>query len=136
MALDLSSFEKAAKSLKEVWVEFNKDKTNIFVRDAVIQRFEYTYELSHKILKRFLEKYQFSSQEIDEMSFANIVRTANEKGLLLNDLERWIIYRQRRNITSHTYDEAKADTVILIVSDFLEEVEFLLEKLIEKSKSL
>jgi nucleotidyltransferase substrate binding protein (TIGR01987 family) len=136
MALDLSSFEKVAKSLREAWVEFSKDQTNIFVRDSVIQRFEYTYELSHKILKRFLEKYQFSSQEIEEMSFANIVRTANEKGILLNDLEKWVIYRQRRNITSHIYDESKADAVILIVPDFLEEVEFLLEKLIEKSKSL
>jgi nucleotidyltransferase substrate binding protein (TIGR01987 family) len=136
MNLDLSSFNKAIKSLKEAIVEFNKDKTNVFVKDSVIQRFEYTYELSHKTLKRFLEKSQFSSQNIDEMSFADIVRTANEKGLLLNDLEKWTIYRQKRNITSHTYDEIKAAEVISIVPDFLEEVEFLLKKLIEKSKNL
>jgi nucleotidyltransferase substrate binding protein (TIGR01987 family) len=136
MALDLSSFEKAIKSLKEALVEFNKDKTNVFVRDSVIQRFEYTYELSHKILKRFLEKSQFSSQDVDEMSFSNIVRTANEKGLLLNDLEKWILYRQRRNITSHTYNEVNANSVILVVPDFLEEAEFLFKKLDEKSKSL
>ncbi|MDR2066321.1 MAG: nucleotidyltransferase substrate binding protein [Endomicrobium sp.] len=136
MSLDLSSFNKAIKSLKEAVVEFSKDKTNVFVKDSVIQRFEYTYELSHKTLKRFLEKSQFSSQNIDEMSFADIVRTANEKGLLLNDLEKWAIYRQKRNITSHTYDEIKADEVISIVPNFLEEVEFLLKKLIEKSKNL
>ncbi|MDR2616803.1 MAG: nucleotidyltransferase substrate binding protein [Endomicrobium sp.] len=136
MNLDLSSFNKAIKSLKEAVVEFNKDKTNVFVKDSVIQRFEYTYELSHKTLKRFLEKSQFSSQNIDEMSFSDIVRTANEKGLLLNDLEKWAIYRQKRNITSHTYDEIKSDEVISIVPDFLEEVEFLLKKLIEKSKNL
>ena len=136
MSLDLSSFKKAIKSLNEAWVEFNKDKTNVFVRDSVIQRFEYTYELSHKILKRFLEKSQFSNQDINEMSFANILRSANEKGLLLSDLEKWTIYRHKRNITSRTYDEAISDEVISIVSDFLEEVEFLLEKLIEKSKSL
>ncbi|MDR1243801.1 MAG: nucleotidyltransferase substrate binding protein [Endomicrobium sp.] len=136
MNLDLSSFNKAIKSLKEAAVEFNKDKTNVFVKDSIIQRFEYTYELSHKTLKRFLEKSQFSSQNIDEMSFADIVRTANEKGLLLNDLEKWAIYRQKRNVTSHTYNEIKADEVISIVPDFLEEVEFLLKKLIEKSKNL
>ncbi|MDR3124645.1 MAG: nucleotidyltransferase substrate binding protein [Endomicrobium sp.] len=136
MNLDLSSFNKAIKSLKEAIVEFNKDKTNAFVKDSIIQRFEYTYELSHKTLKRFLEKSQFSSQNIDEMSFADIVRTANEKGLLLNDLEKWAIYRQKRNMTSHTYDEIKADEVISIVPDFLEEVDFLLKKLIEKSKNL
>jgi nucleotidyltransferase substrate binding protein (TIGR01987 family) len=132
MKLDLSSFEKALASLKEALIELQKDTTNGFVKDSVVQRFEYTYELSHKMLKRFLAVAEFSSQEIDGMVFGEIIRTANEKGLLLNDLTKWNEYRKMRNITSHSYDVSKADAVISIVPDFASEADFLLKKLMEK----
>ncbi|MDR2428682.1 MAG: nucleotidyltransferase substrate binding protein [Candidatus Margulisbacteria bacterium] len=134
--LDLSSFAKAVKTLEEALSEFTKDKTNSFVRDSVIQRFEYTYELAHKMLKRFLLYSEFSGQDIAEMVFANIVRTANEKGLLLNNLEKWEEYRKIRNMTSHTYDETKAKLVIAVVPEFLQEAVFLLEQLRQRSKKL
>ncbi|GBR74091.1 putative nucleotidyltransferases [Candidatus Termititenax aidoneus] len=134
--LDLSSFAKAVKTLKEALAEHAKDKTNLFVRDSVIQRFEYTYELSHKMLKRFLLYSEFSGQDIAEMVFSNIIRTANEKGLLLNNLEKWEEYRKIRNMTSHTYDEIKAKLVVAIVPEFLQEAVFLLEQLQQRSKKL
>jgi nucleotidyltransferase substrate binding protein (TIGR01987 family) len=134
--LDLSSFAKAVKTLEEALSEFAKDKTNSFVRDSVIQRFEYTYELSHKMLKRFLLYSEFSGQDIAEMVFANIIRTANEKGLLLNDLEKWEEYRKIRNMTSHTYDETKANLVVALAPEFLQEAVFLLEQLRQRSKKL
>jgi nucleotidyltransferase substrate binding protein (TIGR01987 family) len=129
MALDLSSFDKAFASLREAWAEYQKDETNKFVRDAVVQRFEYTYELSHKMLKRFLAETEFNSQEIKEMAFSDIIRTANEKNLLLNDLERWGEYRRMRNITSHTYDESRADEIVSIVPGFIAEIDYFLNKL-------
>jgi nucleotidyltransferase substrate binding protein (TIGR01987 family) len=136
MKLDLSSLKKAVESLKIALEELDKEKTNVFIKDSVIQRFEYTYELSHKMLKRFLEQSQFNKPNIDEMSFSQIIRAANEKGLLLCNLEEWIKYREKRNITSQTYDEAKADEVIAITPNFLKEAEFLLKKLEEKIEDL
>ena len=51
-------------------------------------------------------------------------------GILLNDLEQWTIYRQKRNITSHTtYNIEKAKEVISVVNKFIEEVEFLINKI-------
>jgi nucleotidyltransferase substrate binding protein (TIGR01987 family) len=136
MILDLSSLEKAWKSLQESWKEFQKDTSNRFVQDSVIQRFEYTYELSHKMLKRFLTAADFSPREVNEMTFGDMIRTANRKGLLLGNLEKWNEYRQARNITSHTYDEAKADDVLSVVPDFLVESEYLLKKLQERQQHL
>jgi len=136
MLLDLSSLKKAVGSLKEVLEELSRNKTNKFVKDSAIQRFEYTYELAYKMLRRFLEIDEHDKQEIQEMGFSNTIRTANQKGLLLNDLEKWLVYRQKRNITSHVYDENKADDVILIIPDFFKEAEFLLDKLSEKIKNL
>ena len=128
----LTSFERAINSLKEAILEYNKDKNNSFVRDSVIQRFEYTYELSIKMLKRYLENISSSKNEIDMMSFNDIIRKANIKGLLNGNLETWQKYREMRNITSHTYEEEKALEVISIANNFLYDSEFLLNNLKKK----
>ena len=53
-------------------------------------------------------------------------------GILRSNLERWDIYRQKRNLTSHTYDEKIAQDVASIIEDFALEAKYLLEKLKEK----
>lgn len=58
-----------------------------------------------------------------------MIRTANQLNLLKSNLEKWTIYRNMNNITSHTYDEEVAMKVVGVVPDFYEEVSFLLEKL-------
>ena len=55
MTLILTPLENAINSLNIAFVEYQKDNSNEFVRDSVIQRFEYTYELCIKMLKRYLE---------------------------------------------------------------------------------
>ena len=132
MTLILTPLENAINSLNIAFVEYQKDNNNEFVRDSVIQRFEYTYELCIKMLKRYLELNTSSKGEVDLMSFNDIIRKSNIKGLLSGNLEKWQKYRDMRNITSHTYDVEKAIMVIDIVDEFLYEAEFLLNKLKEK----
>ena len=132
MSLILTPLENAINSLNIAFVEYQKDSSNEFVRDSVIQRFEYTYELCIKMLKRYLELNTTSKGEVDLMSFNDIIRKSNIKGLLGGNLEDWQKYRDMRNITSHTYDVEKAVMVIDIVDEFLYEAEFLLNKLKEK----
>lgn len=127
--LDLTSFKKAIASLDEALIEINKQKGNQFVRDATIQRFEYTYELAHKMLKRFLEMTEPNKEEIDQMSFSSLVRTGAEKGLLLHSWDVWAGYRTARNLTSHTYNEAKAIEVCQVIPQFLDEARYLFEQL-------
>ena len=126
MKLDLSSFNKAIASFKIAIDEYNKDTKNFFVRDSVIQRFEYTYSLSLKMIKRYLEN---NEENVNEFSFNELIRTANEKGLLLGNLENWNNYRLKRNITSYTYDADKAQEIISIVDNFYNEVKFLYKEL-------
>lgn len=129
MKLDLSSLEKAIKSLEEALLEYKKDLKNRFVRDASIQRFEYTYELTHKMLKRYLEMSEPSAEVIEEMSFPQLIRTGSEKGLLKNAWPTWRKYRDARNMTSHTYDEKKAYEVFEVVPLFLKDAQYLLDQL-------
>lgn len=132
MTLELTPLVKSIASLGEALTEHAKDKENDFVRDACIQRFEFTYELSHKMLKRFLEMTEANPEAIEQMSFQDLIRTGDERGLLLNGWDVWSGYRKARGTTSHTYDETKAAEVFAIIPDFFEEAKFLLEKLQER----
>lgn len=127
--LDTTSFEKALNSLIEILVRYNKEPNDVIVRDATIQRFEYTYSLALKMISRFINK---ESKEITHtMTFNQLIRTANQFGLLKSNLEIWDDYRQKRNSTSHTYDEAIALEVMSIVPAFRDDAIFLLNKLKE-----
>lgn len=125
--IDLTPFEKALKTLDEIIIRYEKEKNDDAIRDAVIQRFEYTYSLSIKMLTRFLQ-----SQAIDlpdSLTFNEIIRKANQLGLLLSNLEKWTDYRQKRNMTSHTYEESIAQSVVSVVYDFQKDATFLLNEL-------
>lgn len=123
--LDLSSLIKATNSLNEALQIHEKDTANQLIQDAVIQRFEYTYELCAKMLRRYLKMTEPSAEVIEEMSFADLIRTSSERGLLLHPWEQWRTYREARNMTSHTYDKKKAQEVLKIIPHFLQEAQYL-----------
>ncbi len=132
--LDITPFEKALNSLKEVIEVYNSDKANLIVRDSMIQRFEYTYSIALKMIKRFFSQGAFVLENIEGMTFNEMIRQANKMELLKSNLEIWDNFRQKRNLTSHTYDETVARDVASIIEDFAIEVDFLLNTLREKIK--
>lgn len=129
MTLDISSFENAIARLDEGLARYRRDITDTQIRDGLIQRFEFTYELSHKMLKRYLERTSPTPHVFDSMPFQDLIRSGNEQGLLLNDWSRWKIYREMRAKTSHTYDEQKALEVVAVIPDMLSEAQHLRDQL-------
>jgi nucleotidyltransferase substrate binding protein (TIGR01987 family) len=119
----------AVDRLREGLDRYQRDISDTQIRDGLIQRFEFTYELSHKMLKRYLEATSASPDQYDAMPFADLIRSGNEQGLLLGDWPRWRIYREMRSRTSHTYDEKVALAVVAGIPDFLEEAAHLREQL-------
>jgi hypothetical protein len=63
------------------------------------------------------------------MPFADLIRTANERGLLRGDWPAWRRYRDMRAKTSHTYDEAVAIEVVAGIPAFVDEVRHLRDEL-------
>jgi nucleotidyltransferase substrate binding protein (TIGR01987 family) len=104
------------------------------MRAAAIQAFGFTYELCWKMLKRYLEATLPNADEVDQMSFPTLIRTASEHGLLLSDWSVWKEYRQERGTTSHTYDEKKAIEVFAELPRFLKEAQYLLKQLKKRNK--
>ncbi len=127
--LILTPFEHALMSLEEV---LGMEKTAI-VRDSAIQRFEYTYELGIKMLKRHLEQTEPAKEIIDELSYRDFIRLGAEKGLIKNP-DAWFGYREARNITSHAYDVAKAESIYAILPDFAKAARLLLSALQQKAE--
>ncbi len=127
--LDIRSLEKAVDRLREGFDRYQRDITDTQIRDGLIQRFEFTYELGHKMLKRYLEATAASPEQYDTMPFPDLIRSANEQGLLLGDWPRWRAYREMRAKTSHTYDEEVALAVVAGIPDFLREAVHLRDQL-------
>jgi nucleotidyltransferase substrate binding protein (TIGR01987 family) len=129
VTLDISSLESAIDRLEEGLARYRKDVSDAQIRDGLIQRFEFTYELSHKMLKRYLEATSANATEFDPMAFQDLIRTGNERGLLLGDWPAWRTFRDMRNAVSQAYNEAKALSVVAGVEPFLEEAKFLRDQL-------
>jgi nucleotidyltransferase substrate binding protein (TIGR01987 family) len=127
--LDLGPLTKVLGNVTVALESYAKDPVNDLIRDAVIQRFEYSYELSSKMLRRYLSLTERDKISIDTMPYAQLIRLASRRRLLNTDWEDWSKYREARNITSHTYDEKKANLIVEIVPEFLAAAEYLLKEL-------
>ena len=126
--LDFTALENSVYRLKEVVEKYKENEKDSIVRDSLIQRFEFTYSISLKLLRRYVMERAFFVDDINSLSFNDMVRTATRLGLLKSDLEMWTKYREMRNLTSHTYDEEVALKVAKIVPCFYEEALYLLKK--------
>ncbi|HEX2222574.1 MAG TPA: nucleotidyltransferase substrate binding protein [Thermoanaerobaculia bacterium] len=119
--LILTPFKKALESLEAVLAVPKDD----IVRDATIQRFEYTYELAWKMIKRHLE---WAGAEADSLTRKSLFREAARIGVIA-DAEPWFDYNEARDLTSHTYDEVRAEEVYEMARRFAVDARRLLEAL-------
>ena len=101
-----SYFERALARLGEVLLV---DETEI-VRDAIIQRFEFTFEMAWKTLFRFLTG---KGERVAEKAWAVLPEAF--QGQLIEDAETWDRMRELRNQTRHEYDQQKAIEVVAFV---------------------
>ena len=121
----LTAFTKARARLHEV---LQQDE-NEFMRDAVIQRFEFTFEAAWKAAYRWLRA---RGNDVDEEAAAVIPEAFARR--LIADEKGWGDMRRFRNKTSHTYDEALAMQVAAFVrQDAVRLFEALLVTLRERS---
>ncbi len=130
--LELTSLRKAIDSLSESLKWYHADEGNVpidILRDSVIQRFEYTYELSWKMMKRWLE-INIGSTYVDGISRKELFRFATEHQLIQDPI-KWFSYHEARNQTSHVYNEIVAEDVFGVVDDFVKDVEYLYHEIIK-----
>jgi nucleotidyltransferase substrate binding protein (TIGR01987 family) len=138
MALDLTPLRNALEALDKSFAYLNSDLAKDAglreqFRAATIQAFEFTYELSFKMLKRRLEAESPSPATLRGETYMFLIRTGAEAGLI-PDVARFRHYRGMRNVTSHTYDPKVAEDVIAGMADFLVDVHYLLDQLAARNE--
>ena len=114
---------KALGTLKEIMDE----KFSIIVRDAAIQRFEYTFEALWKFLKEYLKE----KEGVVENTPKSVFRAIFSSGFLTEEeTVKCLTMTDRRNETSHTYKEAVSEVIYENIPDYV----ILMEKLLTQFK--
>jgi len=101
LSFHMKTLVQALSSLEEIFEE----NYSVIVRDATIQRFEYTFELTWKFFRKVAK-----IEGIDPGSPRQAIRTAFQVGLL-PEVDSWFELLADRNRTSHTYSETTAEQV-------------------------
>lgn len=130
--IDLSSLRKALGMLTEAlsfW-QAQPDATPLkpHLRSAVIQSFEFSYELSVRMLRRVLIERVESADRVADLSFNDLLRAGADAGLVAKPAH-WREWREMRNATSRAYDEAKAQAVAARAAAFAADAAVLLAAL-------
>jgi len=123
--LALEQFERALFRLHEVLDQPESE----FMRDALIQRFEFTFETAWKAMYRWLRA---RGVDVDEDAYSSIPEAFKRR--LITDEKRWGEMRKYRNLTSHTYHEPLAVEVAAFVrADGVQVLDALLQALRERA---
>ena len=127
--LSMDVLENALKSYNEVLGEDagDNEKLRKIIRDSQIKRFEYTYELSWKMIQKVLQQ-NFGVTDIAQKPKKDLFREAKQKALI-DDLDAWFRYHAVRNQTSHKYDEEQVQRLLHDIAGFYEQVDYTLTKL-------
>lgn len=112
--------------LQNAFNKFEQFRNHIFDeqdRAGAIQAFEFCFELSWKTIKRILMQ-----KGIEVRSPRDAFREA-ASNQLINDPTVWFQFIDKRNLTSHTYDEVVAIEIEKIFPLFSKEITMLLQQI-------
>ena len=114
----LNDFGKALLRLNEAIDESKNNSVSSTLKDGVIQRFEFCYEICWKLIKYYLENEGIQEAKSPKSTF----REAFKIGII-EDGEVWIDMLNDRNLTSHVYDEEVAfDIYGKIISTYFKQM--------------
>lgn len=135
--LELEALENSILALEnsiEVYkriVNDNKNDKKLIdaLRSGVIQNFEVAFEQSWKFIVRWLNE-NISYGIAQGITKKELFRLAGEH-LLIDDVSKWIYFKDLRNQTSHIYSKTTANEVLKSALQFLPYVKYLIKRLKE-----
>ena len=121
---NLKSFEKALLQLGDALEESESP----IVRDACLQRFDFSYELLWKTLKIFLEEIH----GVRAVSPRQVFKEAFALSIIDEELT-FVEMIESRNTLSHTYNEEQAAKIYVKCADYLKAMNSVLAQLNKQS---
>jgi len=134
MKIDITPLEKALGELEEglkildskVWGDNDAIRRNH--ERGVVQAFEFTYGVALNLLRRQMNEISGDSKKIKRLEFMDFLRAAADHEFI-PDAQRFFEYREKRNLTSHNYDEEVMRQLLAVLDPFAQDVRFLLGQL-------
>lgn len=125
LRLKWEDYHRAMDSLR-IAVKWERDADNMYL-DATIQRFEFCFELAWKLMKSAL-----AYEGIEASSPRSSIREGWKQGLI-DSAEKWLDMLEKRNQSSHTYNETTAmDVYNCIIGEYLDLLSALENKIKER----
>lgn len=106
--IDIGSLLKA----RDVFERFRQNLNTEQEKAGAVQAFEFSYELAWKTMKRVLER-----RGLEIGSPKDTFRKA-ALDHLIDDPELWFDFQQKRNLTTHTYNEVYVNEIISSFEQF------------------
>ncbi len=113
------NLKKANQRLKEA----GKLSPTRIHKDATIQRFEFTFELTWKTIQEYIRDQGFECK-----SPKNCIREG-VKLEIINSVEDWFEFLDNRNLIAHSYNEKLADKIYRKAIKFPKEIDKLLKEI-------
>lgn len=126
--LNLEYFERCIRTLSQAFsaLQEQHEESPLYdiYRAACVKEFEIILEQSGKLLKKILKPYFSSPKQVDQLVFKEIFRYAAKFNILtLEEVERWVVYRDNRNNTAHDYGEGFAETTLTLLPHFIQDAQ-------------
>lgn len=117
---------RALSSLLELVVKLSDDSSDVIVRDAMVQRFEYTTEAFWKYLKHYLQ----TEHNLLANSPREVMRMGLQAKLYDEETSKELLQMlDDRNLTSHTYIEELATSIASRIPNYAHRIKSVLENL-------
>ena len=123
--IDIQPFRDALARLDEALSKRAADPGNTYLRDAVILRFTFTFEIAVSTLRRYLEEIA-AIRRTNRLSPRRCLREAADLGLVAECAD-WMEHVDNRNRAVHAYSEPMAEDIAANASAFAADARALLD---------
>ena len=129
MELYIAPLARAIERLDEGLRRCLLDPSDLLIRDGLIQRFEFSFDLAHKALRRCLTLASSDPKAVEAMDMATLIRIAHQQDVIPGDWPLWRVWHDLRAHTGHSDAEPMGPDVVAAVPRFLDELRYLQRRL-------
>jgi len=132
MKTDTAYYERCISTLERAHGLLRKaDEKSIdydMYRSACVKEFEIILEQSGKLLRKVLTPFFSSAKAVDKLYFNDVFRHAVLRGIISAEQgERFLAYRENRNITAHDYGVNFTEETLVLLPGFITDTRLLAE---------
>ena len=129
--MNITSLKQSVQDLERALEICHKNTESGVLKDACIYRFRNTYEITLRMIKRYLKETSSNPFEIEKLTFNQIIEEAFKASIIKLKVKDWKKFREYCIRMSEFYKEDEANEVLKEIPFFLEDVKHLISHLNE-----